>query len=124
MIQAALAGLILIAIYKFINEPDGDLVDWWTTFMFVLVPGFLLFLTSFLLIYLEINLVFLLFGYALYYFTPYLWLRHYVEFSKKSAFKFAIWVPVVAIVTEILICLLYTSPSPRDQRGSRMPSSA
>ena len=24
----------------------------------------------------------------------------------------------------ILSCLLYTSPSPRDQRGSRMPSSA
>ena len=23
-----------------------------------------------------------------------------------------------------LTCLLYTSPSPRDQRGSRMPSSA
>ena len=26
--------------------------------------------------------------------------------------------------TEGLTCLLYTSPSPRDQRGSRMPSSA
>ena len=26
--------------------------------------------------------------------------------------------------TNIDICLLYTSPSPRDQRGSRMPSSA
>ena len=25
---------------------------------------------------------------------------------------------------EHMICLLYTSPSPRDQRGSRMPSSA
>ena len=25
---------------------------------------------------------------------------------------------------EYLDCLLYTSPSPRDQRGSRMPSSA
>ena len=25
---------------------------------------------------------------------------------------------------ELGICLLYTSPSPRDQRGSRMPSSA
>ena len=24
----------------------------------------------------------------------------------------------------LVICLLYTSPSPRDQRGSRMPSSA
>ena len=27
-------------------------------------------------------------------------------------------------VVTIKICLLYTSPSPRDQRGSRMPSSA
>ena len=24
----------------------------------------------------------------------------------------------------LMVCLLYTSPSPRDQRGSRMPSSA
>ena len=27
-------------------------------------------------------------------------------------------------VTDVYGCLLYTSPSPRDQRGSRMPSSA
>ena len=27
-------------------------------------------------------------------------------------------------VCQYLCCLLYTSPSPRDQRGSRMPSSA
>ena len=26
--------------------------------------------------------------------------------------------------TQAIVCLLYTSPSPRDQRGSRMPSSA
>ena len=26
--------------------------------------------------------------------------------------------------TPSVVCLLYTSPSPRDQRGSRMPSSA
>ena len=26
--------------------------------------------------------------------------------------------------THLWVCLLYTSPSPRDQRGSRMPSSA
>ena len=30
----------------------------------------------------------------------------------------------VALAQELQICLLYTSPSPRDQRGSRMPSSA
>ena len=29
-----------------------------------------------------------------------------------------------ALVRQGLVCLLYTSPSPRDQRGSRMPSSA
>ena len=28
------------------------------------------------------------------------------------------------ISTDLTSCLLYTSPSPRDQRGSRMPSSA
>ena len=28
------------------------------------------------------------------------------------------------LVGECISCLLYTSPSPRDQRGSRMPSSA
>ena len=27
-------------------------------------------------------------------------------------------------ISEFMVCLLYTSPSPRDQRGSRMPSSA
>ena len=32
--------------------------------------------------------------------------------------------PLVAIIVLASVCLLYTSPSPRDQRGSRMPSSA
>ena len=30
----------------------------------------------------------------------------------------------VSTCDNLMICLLYTSPSPRDQRGSRMPSSA
>ena len=34
------------------------------------------------------------------------------------------WRLVVKLKTMFDICLLYTSPSPRDQRGSRMPSSA
>ena len=31
---------------------------------------------------------------------------------------------IKALLSDITVCLLYTSPSPRDQRGSRMPSSA
>ena len=30
----------------------------------------------------------------------------------------------VNLLKRFMSCLLYTSPSPRDQRGSRMPSSA
>ena len=33
-------------------------------------------------------------------------------------------VPNADLVMMLIPCLLYTSPSPRDQRGSRMPSSA
>ena len=32
--------------------------------------------------------------------------------------------PLLALSGQVNTCLLYTSPSPRDQRGSRMPSSA
>ena len=32
--------------------------------------------------------------------------------------------PIIEDLTKGKNCLLYTSPSPRDQRGSRMPSSA
>ena len=34
------------------------------------------------------------------------------------------WTAIGARTSESQTCLLYTSPSPRDQRGSRMPSSA
>ena len=34
------------------------------------------------------------------------------------------YVILIATIMSVLICLLYTSPSPRDMRRSRMPSSA
>ena len=42
-------------------------------------------------------------------------------------FVFITWLVTLIVgflVALFLSCLLYTSPSPRDQRGSRMPSSA
>ena len=46
--------------------------------------------------------------------------------KNTSAEKLSMNVATVApgAVAYAHICLLYTSPSPRDQRGSRMPSSA
>ena len=44
----------------------------------------------------------------------------HIDISEVSTVK-----AVLTAAHEMLIsCLLYTSPSPRDQRGSRMPSSA
>ena len=46
---------------------------------------------------------------------------------KKSNEKYEYWFGELESWYEYLLkdsCLLYTSPSPRDQRGSRMPSSA
>ena len=40
----------------------------------------------------------------------------------NQAAKEVIWIK--RVLHECDVCLLYTSPSPRDQRGSRMPSSA
>ena len=40
--------------------------------------------------------------------------------AKKAKKK----VQIFPIVNTIIICLLYTSPSPRDRQKSRMPSSA
>ena len=40
------------------------------------------------------------------------------QFAAKEICRF------MSSPTKLSVCLLYTSPSPRDQRGSRMPSSA
>ena len=45
----------------------------------------------------------------------------------RSAFSYISTLLVILSLTTLVfgvVCLLYTSPSPRDQRGSRMPSSA
>ena len=45
-------------------------------------------------------------------------IKHFADLTNKKAGEFYTPRSVVNL------CLLYTSPSPRDQRGSRMPSSA
>ena len=52
---------------------------------------------------------------------------HPIPVSASTTFHVGALGPFMSSVeaeAESLVCLLYTSPSPRDQRGSRMPSSA
>ena len=44
--------------------------------------------------------------------------------SIEEAIKDCTEQDIILLGVPLLACLLYTSPSPRDQRGSRMPSSA
>ena len=56
--------------------------------------------------------------------------RNALEDFEPAAFEQLLQTNVASVfhvsqaVAQHMICLLYTSPSPRDQRGSRMPSSA
>ena len=47
-----------------------------------------------------------------------------LEKGKVAGWQIAMGATVIEFVYTLIACLLYTSPSPRDQRGSRMPSSA
>ena len=47
-----------------------------------------------------------------------------VEVRVLSVSESVFYARYVVLATAFNSCLLYTSPSPRDQRGSRMPSSA
>ena len=46
------------------------------------------------------------------------------EVQSRRRQYFEIEVLTDGLLVMVPVCLLYTSPSPRDQRGSRMPSSA
>ena len=43
-----------------------------------------------------------------------------VNIITGPAVIFSVWFLVAQIRTQIKVCLLYTSPSPRDQRGERL----
>ena len=49
------------------------------------------------------------------------WLRGFVLDNRASLGTLAVFIVMMAV---FMICLLYTSPSPRDRTRSRMPSSA
>ena len=55
--------------------------------------------------------------------APVLFMLHGYGSNEEDLFSFASDLPKELCIISIS-CLLYTSPSPRDQRGSRMPSSA
>ena len=52
------------------------------------------------------------------------WEKNELFKPKENSKKFSIVIPPPNVTGSLHICLLYTSPSPRDQRGSRMAACA
>ena len=50
------------------------------------------------------------------------WEEHVSKYYTPKNFNF--WYYFGSLLMLVMVCLLYTSPSPRDKRQSRMPSSA
>ena len=50
--------------------------------------------------------------------------KNAVSSATKNLLAFAFMIPTFWLFGWYIYCLLYTSPSPRDQEASRMPSSA
>ena len=51
-------------------------------------------------------------------------IKHFIELRSVSSKGSTHVLDIPGLKDPSINCLLYTSPSPRDQRGSRMPSSA
>lgn len=107
MLQAALAAMILMGIYKFMNSKSDYEVDWWMAFIFILAPGFLIFLASIGLAYFDQPPQYILAGYVLYFVIPFLMLKYGLYYKTRVAFKFSIVVPVIAVLTEIPFVILF-----------------
>lgn len=106
MIQAALGGLILLGIYKFMSSQSEIEIDWWMTAAFIFVPAIMILLLAALFGIFNISQAWLLLGYVLYFIIPFLILKIGFEFKTGSAIKFSSVVPVVAILTEVIFVLL------------------
>lgn len=111
MLQAVLGAFILLGIYKLMNSKSEYEIHGTMAFVFMLAPGFMIFLISIGLAYFELSPNFVLFGYLLYFVVPFLVLKQGLEFKTKQAFSFAIAVPVVAILTEIPFIFLLGVPN-------------
>lgn len=111
MIQAAIAGLILLGLYKFIDrnrvpEDFDPKVDWWMAFVFVWAPSILIMFISIGISALSLSLNWVLLGYVLYFLVPFSILKFMLEFKPKRAVLYSIPVPIVATITEVIIVVM------------------
>ena len=111
MLQAAIGALVLIGIYKFMNSHSDYEVSWVMAFLFILAPGFLIFLCSIVISYFDLNPALVLACYIFYFVVPFAYLKLLLDYQTKPAFKYSIVVPVVAVLTEIPFVLLMAPTS-------------
>jgi len=111
MLEVAIIAFILIGVYKLIdrNKPENDdpKIDWWVALAFVFSPLLLIFFINIGVSALELSPFIVLVAYSLYFIIPYFYLKSMLDYSPRDSFRYAAWVPVVVIVVEIPLGLLF-----------------
>ena len=110
MIQAALGGLILLGIYKFMNSKSEYEIDWWIAAGFIFVPAIVVFLLTILFGLFEIDQTWFMAGIVLYFLFPYLFLKFSLDFQTGPAIKYSSIVPIVVILLDIAWVAIFGMP--------------
>lgn len=101
MFHAALASILLMYVYKFMKTNNQYEMDWWMAFIIMSISSLLNGFVSITWLMAELHDGFLVIGYLIYFLVPFLLLKVGLKFVTKTAFKFAIVVPIVAIVATL-----------------------
>ncbi len=100
MLQAAIAGFIVFLILKVLEKGEERGIDGWVSFVFVLVPAFLIFLISLAIGLLGLPQWLVFFAIALYFIVPALMLKFQFELPWKLSCAYGAVVFFVAVVVD------------------------
>jgi len=113
MLHAVLAGFILSLIYKLLDRKyaKDDVhhveIDWYMGFAVVITSSIAITLTSVAVSSFELPQFLLIFSYLFYLVIPFSIFKLMIDYKSKPAIIYSLWVPLVAILSEIPFVILF-----------------
>jgi hypothetical protein len=112
MLHAALAGFILTLIYKLLdkryskNDVHHVEIDWYMGIAVVITSSLAITLTAILVSSFQLPGFVSLISYAFYILIPFSIFKFMLDYKVKTAIIYSLWVPFVAILSEVPFVLL------------------
>lgn len=103
MIQAAIIAVMLLGLFKVIDRNRDPKIDEWEAIVIGAAPAMIAWVIALVIGMLGLPEYLNLFGFLAYLVAPYLILTKQFEYPSKRAIFYSAFVPVVAIVSEVII---------------------